>query len=143
MNLIIINPQALDLKEFITNCLIPEIQFECFSRLDMRLCNNWTKYFNQVDLGWNKAKDKTIVPSGYDVIMAGINNITYSKQGDDYRIFINNNEIVPKGCAKLNDICHLINYGNLSVSPYPIFSESFRTVDLKVNDLYDSFMEGN
>ena len=143
MTLKIINPEGLYLDSFIVDCIIPEIKAECFRRLDSNRCNKWTEYFKRTDLGWRQAGKKLIIPSAYDVIISGINNITYSKQGVDYRVFINNNEIVPKGCAKLNDICHLVNYGNLSVSPYPIFSDAFKAVDLKVNDLYNSYMEDN
>lgn len=143
MVIFIKNPNGLKLDKFIKNCVIPHVRIACYKRLDKRLCDKWSQYFKTVDLGWNKSIDhkKVITPSAYDIILAGIHNITYSKQGVDYRIYINNNEIIPKGSAKLYDICHLINYGNLSVSPYPIFSDSFKEVDLRINELYDSFEE--
>lgn len=137
------NPEGLKLDEFIITYLIPELRCECYSRLDKRLCDKWTNYFKSADLGWDRFGDKVVVPSAYDVIVAGIQNITYSKQGVDYLVFINNNEITPRGCAKLNDICHLINYGNLSVSPYPIFSSAFKAIDKRVNELYNLFLEGH
>ena len=97
MTLKIINPEGLHLDSFILHYIIPEIKAECFTRIDSSRCNKWTEYFKQNDLGWRRAGKKVLIPSAYDVIMSGINNITYSKQGVDYRVFINNNEIVPSG----------------------------------------------
>lgn len=143
MNLTINNPEGLILDEFIYKSVIPEIEITFILKLDPSRCANWTNYFKIVDLGWKKYKNnKIIIPSAYDILVAGIKNLRCLNLKDKYIIEINPNEIAPKTFAKLIDICALVNYGNLSMPPYPIFEDTFKDIVTKLPNLYQEYMEG-
>lgn len=76
------------------------------------------------------------------IFLDSISNLEYKKIGNDYEISINPNVICSNIPAKLIDICALINYGNLSISPYPIFDILFERLGEMISDLYIEYTLG-
>ena len=126
---------------FIQDILLPYMEDVLIALIDRRKLIIWDEYFKDNDLGWITYKNKTIRPTAYETIITGIKNLKTYKYPDQYIIKINPNKILPKSSAKLNDICNLINYGNLSLKGYPIFSEGFEIISKQVPYLYEAFLE--
>lgn len=80
--------------------------------VDRKRYPTWEKYLFQL-YHKNISIDK--------ILIQGVNNLEYKKIENNYEISINPNIICSEVPAKLIDICALINYGNLEISPYPIF----------------------
>lgn len=142
MRLFINNPSDEPLDKFIYEYVIPEINLVFSYKLNHARCLNWTKYFQTIDLGWITYKNnKKVIPSAYEVLIAGIKNLRVLDCANHYIIEINPNEIAPKTRAKLIDICNLINYGNLEMPAYPIFEDTFNEVLINLPNLYEKYLE--
>ena len=126
---------------FIDGILIPYIEDTFINLIDRRKLIKYKDYFKNNNLGWITYNNKTIIPSPYEILIAGIKNLIVYRYPDKYVITINPNKILPKTSAKLNDICKLINYGTLSISRYPIFTEVFEIISKQVPYLYETFLE--
>ena len=134
MKLIIKNTEPLDLNEFIKDIIIPTAIDLFLSIIDRRRYVTWENYLQKA---YNKQSiniDKILLDS--------ISNLEYKKIGNDYEISINPNVICSNIPAKLIDICALINYGNLSISPYPIFDIVFERLGEMISDLYIEYTLG-
>lgn len=142
MRLFINNPSNEPLDKFIYEYVIPEINLVFSYKLNNARCLNWTKYFQTINLGWITYKNnKRVIPSAYEVLIAGIKNLRVLNCINHYIIEINPNEIAPKTRAKLIDICNLINYGNLEMPAYPIFEDTFNEVLINLPNLYEKYLE--
>ena len=134
MKLVIKNTQPLNLNEFIKDIVIPTAIDLFLSIIDRRRYVTWENYLQKA---YNKQSiniDKILLDS--------IGNLEYKKIGNDYEISINPNIICSYIPAKLIDICALINYGNLSLSPYPIFDILFERLSEMISDLYIQYTLG-
>jgi hypothetical protein len=69
------------------------------------------------------------------VILQALNNIVYKKYKSYYIIDVDNNVKLVNNDAKLYDVCKLINYGNLAIPGYPIFTEAFKHFEEHI-DMY-------
>lgn len=142
MNLTIKLPRrTLKTDLFVDSILISYIEDVLTEMINPQKLIIWNNYFKDNNLGWITYKNKTVIPTAYEIIFAGIKNLKVYKYPDHYVIKINPNKILPKSSAKLNDICNLINYGNLSIKGYPIFSEGFELISKQVPYLYEAFLE--
>ena len=134
MKLVIKNTQPLNLNEFIKDIVIPTAIDLFLSIIDRNRYVTWENYLQKA---YNKQSiniDKILLDS--------IGNLEYKKIGNDYEISINPNVICSNIPAKLIDICALINYGNLSISPYPIFDIVFERLGEMISDLYIDYTLG-
>ena len=80
--------------------------------------------------------------SSYDVVVSGASNIVYRIYNNKIVFNIDSTAIFPGTSAKLNDLCKLINYGNLVVQGYPIFTDTFEYFEKNIDDYYDNFING-
>ena len=64
------------------------------------------------------------------------------KRYDDAHIFINPNVNYPGTDIKLADICKFINFGNMSVEGYPIFTTTFEYFNKHINKYIERFNRG-
>ena len=127
MKLIIKNTEPLNLSEFIKDIVIPTAIDLFLSIIDRKRYSVWKQYLEKA---YNKQ------PIDIDrILIESISNLEYKKIGNDYEISINPNIICSYIPAKLIDICALINYGNLSISPYPIFDILFERLSEMISDL--------
>ena len=134
MKLIIENPTGEDLKPFINDCIIPAIAQVIYSILDKKQLLKFDNYlsnkFNNINVNTHK------------IINLGIKNLTIQKWENQYQVQINPNINIPGIPAKLYDICALINYGNMELSPYPIFDKAMNKLALFVPSLYQEYNFG-
>lgn len=134
MKLIIKNTEPLNLSEFIKDIVIPTAIDLFLSIIDRKRYSVWKQYLEKA---YNKQ------PIDVDrILIESISNLEYKKIGNDYEISINPNIICSYIPAKLIDICALINYGNLSISPYPIFDILFERLSEMISDLYIQYTLG-
>lgn len=104
------------------------------SKLD--LFNNYfkeQKFFKPIN---NKQK--------FDVrklILLSINNITYRKLNNVYIIEIKNNVTFPGYTVNINTLCRLLNYGNVNIKGYPLYTDSFKTIKANLKTFYGKYVE--
>ena len=122
-----------DLKNFIYKSVIPTAQQLFFFLVNNKIVANYTNYLSEKYGKFVSAKL---------ILILGIKSLIIGKTGNDYYIQINPNVFIPKLPAKLIDICALINYGNLSISPYPIFDILFERLSKMISDLYIQYTLG-
>lgn len=122
---------------FLCQCLIPELYIHIISSINMDQVLQWNKYFKQTH-SWNLGDYS---PNAYNLINQGALSLIVKEYKDYYIISIKNNQIVPGTTAKLYDLCCEINYGNLSLPPYPIFDDSFKWALDKIKPLYLQWVE--
>lgn len=63
--------------------------------------------------------------STLQIIKESLKSFVWTETEKVFEISIKNDKIVKGKVAKLNEICKLINYGNLEFKGYPIFSDAF------------------
>ena len=115
MRLIIDNSCNEDLKPFVEDIIIPACSQILYSILDRKYLENFDLYFT--------SKYKVNITSDI-IIRLALKNLVIQNHQDNYQITINPNIFVPGINAKLYDLCALINYGNMELSPYSIFDET-------------------
>lgn len=77
------------------------------------------------------------------IILQGLNNIEFKRINDYILVQINPNVNVPQfDKFKLISICKLIDQGNVEITPFPVFTETFKYVEENQSILYSSFSLG-
>ena len=121
MNLIISNPENIDLDDF-CEWLIPQIQRYLIASIDDNHLIRWDYYLN---LGSTFLKtyrfDRPV--SSKEILIAGSYNLIVKKQPEQYTIELNMNTIIPNSSAKFINVISLINNGNLSMQGYNIYTQ--------------------
>lgn len=137
MNLIIKNPNQDILEEFIDMFVIPEIYIYFMKNIDSRYLKIWDTYFED-KYNWGM---KNTPQGAFEIMVQGITSLNCSKSHNgDYIISINPNKIMSGTNAKLYDLCALINYGCLEMSPYPIFEKTFNHVAQLLPNLFEEYV---
>ena len=62
------------------------------------------------------------------ILIYGINHLHYTETSEKIIIKMNYYLNCPNIDAKLYDICKLVNYGNLNIKGYPIFTNVFKHI---------------
>lgn len=99
----------------------------------------WDNYLNTLPIFKTKYK-KGITAK--EIIYSAAFNIRYMKSGQDYTIYIDNNQKIFGTNAKLYSICKLINYGNMQMQGYPIFTNTFNYIADNIQILYLRYQRG-
>ena len=133
MRLIIENSYNEDLEPFINDIIIPACSQIFYSIIDRKYLKNFDAYLSN--------KYKTNISSNHIISIALKSLIVYNHQ-NNYQITINPNIFVPGINAKLYDLCALINYGNMEISPYPIFDKAMEKLSSFVPMLYRKYKFG-
>ena len=120
-----------DLKNFIYKSVIPTAQQLFFFLVNNKIVDNYTNYLSERYGKFVSAKL---------ILILGIKSLIIGKTGNDYYIQINPDIFVPKLPAKLINICALINYGNLEVSPYNIFDQIMIKLADMLPQLYREYL---
>jgi len=77
--------------------------------------------------------------NAYELCIIAMYNLITKQESENYIIKINPNAIYPGTYLKLVDLCKLINFGNLGIKGYPIFTEIFRKVENNIVNLYEKY----
>jgi hypothetical protein len=79
--------------------------------------------------------------SSKDIVMTGIRNIVYELSPYTLTVHIDQNQkVFGFNNVKLETVCKLINYGNTSISGYPLFSEEFNEVSENIGTYIDRYV---
>jgi hypothetical protein len=84
--------------------------------------------------------DKKVLAS--KVVVLGANNLRHTIIQESGSIYIDPNMYYPGTQIKLVDLCNLINFGNLSVDAYPVFSDAFQHFSNNLEEYSDRFLMG-
>ena len=126
-----------NLEDFIYLFVIPEIQTQFLSFIDHNLTDKWNEYLiNEYE--WASGDTPKTV---HNIICQGIQNLTCFKNGSLYIISIDPNINLQGTSAKLYDLCYMVNYGSLSMSPYPIFEDTFKKVNQLIPILIEEYLD--
>ena len=80
--------------------------------------------------------------SSRKVIILGMTNLIHKRYETTTHIFINPNIYFTGTNIKLVDLCKIINFGNMSVDGYPIFTETFDYFSKNIKKYIDKSITG-
>ena len=72
-------------------------------------------------------------------MLAGVHSLTYKKIDDEYIIYIDNNAYMPYITESIDTLCKLINYGNVELPAYPIFTDTFDYIADNFGFFFDEY----
>ena len=139
MQLQIEDPKNLLQADFI-NWLKVKIRDKIISDIEDKKLIVWDEYLNTNSAYVSIYKKKI---SSKDIIIAGAANLEFSKSESTFSIFINRNVFTPGlDRIKLETICKLINFGDLQIKGYPIFTDTFDYFAESIHDYVDRYLYG-
>ncbi len=142
MNLIIENNSNIELDDLISNQLIDSMKNYFISSIRDDKLIAFDNYINSEKLfKSNLYKSKQDYISTKDLLIECIDNLVYTKNTNLYIIEINSKKNSKKLDAKLIYISKLINYGNMQLAPYPIFTELFDYYAEIFPKIFEEYME--
>ena len=118
--------------------LCKRLHFMIMDRLDPKKCVTLNKFFNSKQNTFLHpiSNDKEINTA--NIILEGSRNFVC--YGNPLVLQVDPNKFVfGFEQAKLNTICKFINYGNQSVTGYPIFTEIFEEVASNIDDYVEEY----
>ena len=115
---------------FLSQCLIPELYIYLTSHIDKRYTNLQDSYFKEFYNTTSK-----------DIIIQGALNLIIKNCRNFYIIQVKDDQISYGSTAKLYDLCNEVNYGSLSLPPYPIFSKAFKWAKQNLKNFYLQWIE--
>lgn len=138
MNLIIDQELDLDLSEF-CDFVIKYIQENLPKSLDERKLLRYDDYINN-NIKIDFAYDKKRILSSKELLISSTYNLIKRKFSKYYMIEIDPNIYIKDTNIKLVDIIKLINYGSLTLQPYPIYSNIMEEIAEDLDTLYEQFL---
>ena len=107
-------------KDFI-DWLKIKIRDRFLMELNIEKLKRWDEFFNSNPV-YKSIYKKRI--NTKDLLVAGILNLECTQANSSYILSINQNAYVPGlDRIKIATVCKLVNYGNLEISGYPIFTD--------------------
>lgn len=140
MNLMIKNSENLDLDKF-CNWLITCMQNYMRTAIDDRKLKTHDLFLNQ-DGKINFVVKQPFILSAKNILIASTYNLIVNKIQNQYVIEIDPNINIPNTYAKFIDIVKLINYGNLNLSAYAIYTKMMNYFAENLQEYYNQFIEG-
>lgn len=139
MNLIIKNPDGLDLTNF-CNWLISIMQEYMSKNIEEKKLVQWDNYLNNI-IKLKSTDNITRAISSKNILVASTYNLIVKKSNSQYEIALDPNTNIPNYYAKFIDIIKLINYGNINTQPYPIYDYMMDFMADKLIDYYQIYNE--
>lgn len=139
MNLVINNPESVDLTEF-CNWLIIHMQEYIRKYLNEKHLIRVNEYLN-TDLTFKTIYQVLTPLSAKDILIGSTYNLRVKKQLDRYIIEINPNITIPNTSAKFINIVKLINDGNLIINGYPIYDEMMQYFANNIDYYFNEYLE--
>lgn len=135
MFLIIENPEGIDYSDF-CDYLIEEMQLRIYTELNIDLLNSIESVVNDI----LKADTYLILPL---VISESVNYLIWEKYNDkDYIIHLDEQKKIPNTNLTYFEVIKLINFGNLQLNAYPIYTNLMEDMAKDLQEYYFEFMEG-
>ena len=107
--------------------------------LDIKRLVAYDEFFNSEE--FRKISGNVVIDSK-KVIVLGMSNLTHKRFESTTHIFINPNLTYPGTTLKIESLCKIINYGNLSIDAYPIFSMTFNHFSKNIGKYVDRCIMG-
>ena len=118
--------------------LILRIRNTIIQNINNDKLKKWDEFFNSSTVYKNIYKKKI---STRDIIISGACNLTYLATESEFIIQVNPNIFTPGlDRVKLSSVCKLINFGNLEISGYKIFTDVFDKFALEISDYVDLYL---
>lgn len=137
MNLVINNPDNLDLNKF-CKWLITKMQEYIRGSIDKRKLEKFDTYFNEnVKLNWIDGRQRYL--STYDLLVIGTYNLVISKSASTYIIQLSTTALYPNSYDKIINLIKLVNNGNLVLQNYPIYDTMMKHFADKLDDYYNEY----
>lgn len=131
MNLVINNELEEDITDF-CNWLIKDIQSSFKGFIDA----NQLIRFDDIINNSIEFKQLPRYINPIEIIIGSMYNLRLAVNNSVYTIEIDPNINIPDTYTKFIDIARLVNFGNLTVNPYPIFTEIFQFYADNLNDYF-------
>ena len=141
-SLILDNETNIDLREFITTSLIPDIADYFISVLDKKQLRNIDNYINtdNFKLLYNIQEDQIL--DSYTILVDAMNALTFSAKGkQSYQIYINPNIRIANTNLTYDQFITFVDQGNLQINPYPVWSETLQYFAEESPLLYQFYKE--
>ena len=136
MNLIIDDIKSKNFDSFV-EWLIEQIQQHFIGSINPQRLIVFDNYFKNFD--WGFIDKKTHFISTKQLLISAIYNLRYRKTMNSYTIEINPNAVIPSTSAKFIDIAKLVNYGNVELPAYPIFTDTFDYIADNFGFFFDEY----
>lgn len=111
--------------------LINYIRVYLIEHIDKDRARAWDRYFLEDSL----LSGVTLK----QVIGESLKHLAITEFQDRFEISIKTEEKIRGSSAKLYEVCRLINYGNLSMVAYPIFTNTFKYFKNHLSDYIDKY----
>lgn len=108
--------------------------------IDNRELIRWDNYLQTPNFQWRKRGKKPIIPSARQILLGGIETLSYGAENNVYIIEISNKDKVPNTDYRYETLFNLINYGNLDCAAYPIFEETKKKILNNFEEIYNAYI---
>ena len=120
--------------------LIPYIKHNILQNINNIQLSNIDRYVEESNI-LNDYKTKNVTFKSRRIIIMAINNLTVNKGKDYYIIEIDNNIIYPGYSITLENLCKLINFGNMDIKGYPIITNAFNHITVNVRGYFNRYFK--
>lgn len=120
--------------------LVPKIQKYFVDIINDKKLIKINTYLNEHKAFYFNYNEKRQI-SAKNILIGSIYNLHVKEMQDLTIIEISSNVTIPNTSAKFIDIAKLINFGNLSLQGYPIFTETMQYFADNLTDYYTKFKE--
>lgn len=127
------------IDDYFIEWLIDRIRFEILGNIDEEQLNNFNSVVNQQQL-FKRVDNRNIKFDIRKAIVMSLQNIRYRKIKNVYIIEISSDTIYPHYLVKLSTLCKLLNYGNVNIKGYPIYTEAFTRVKSNLRGYYKQYL---
>ena len=138
MNLIINNKDNLELDIF-CEILISLMQNYIQTKLDENQLIRFDSYLNNNNIIIFNNNIKRFI-STKEILIGSVYNLKVIRDQNKYIIELDPNVNIPNTYAKFIDIVKLINYGNLTLAAYPIYTNMMNYFADNLQDYYDIYL---
>ena len=109
------------------------------SNVNLKKIKLYNEYFNSEEF---KEKYGDVSIDSFTVIKIGITNLKSIKYPTYTELTIDDKLTYPGTDIKIKDLCKIINYGNLSIDAYPIFTDMFRYFTIRMKTYVNKYELG-
>ena len=125
-----------DLSEFI-EWLVPYFREYLIAHINDKKLLKFDEFVS-TSIKWDY-KNKTV--KSRDILIASTYHLRTKINKDKYSIYIDYNDNIPQSSAKFIDIIKLINFGNLSFTAYPIYTNTIKYFENNIDYYYSLYLE--
>jgi hypothetical protein len=127
---LIINTQQEDfVKEYIPS-ILKEFVIKGYRDIKAKKLNDYLLGFN-------------VKQSVRTILIEAVNNLSITKDNDDYTLEVDKNKILPNTAFNLETVVKLITYGTVEIKGYDLLLKAFDFVTKKIKTLKKMYISQN